>query len=535
MNTRFTRRGLSRGLLLALLAAGPAVAQDVTIPDVEAWSFTGFKSADGQLYYTMRQERNVYDLFHLELYGRDLKKLSTTDVRLGRNGKLLTARAVGDKTVFCFYNGKDGTLLQFNAAGQKTQDIHVPLADVFGSITALEPAGTGGDFYLAYPIDADKKGYSVARYGADFKPKWQKDFAPEKGKYQLRRFAADDAHVYAIDEYSKAGWEVACLDGATGAEKARPALPAAPSEVLPNIARVDKAGRLLLAGPYADKSPRPAVYTEKPDAPPRGGFFSMGLSPEGKQEFLTTTPYTEELGQQLNSRSSVAVFTVRNYPGIKLHEILEKPGGGYQLVGETYKNFGYNDADYERAGGMKSAPAPAANSNSSFGSMGGFGIGNTRSYILDFVVLDLDAQGKVQAIRRIPKPYKLYQNRSVGGGPEDWSQRTMYSYRFLAPGATPRLVYLNWHQNLQYVNSVALTDKRDDLFSRLYLDQPVVPADKDRGELTVREFEHEVAAPNQDLAYDDVLPHAPGKLLYSHYDKAAKTLRLQVLDVPGLK
>ncbi|KAA9332064.1 hypothetical protein F0P96_11275 [Hymenobacter busanensis] len=524
------------GVLAAALCALPAAAQETSIPNLEAWSFTGFKSVDGQFYYMLRQERNVYDLFHLELYSRDLKKLSTTDVRLGRNGKLLAARAVGDYAVFCFYNGKTGQLLKFDANGQKSQDVAVPAADVFGSITAIEPAG-GGDFYVAYPIDADKKGYSVARYGADFKPKWQKDYAPEKGKYQLKMFRADATHAYAIDDYSKTGWEVACLDGTTGAEKARPALPTAPNLLEPTLASIDKAGRLLLSGTYVDKSsPRPVVSVQTEETPPREGFFTSAYSPEGKEEFLTATPYTKELGQQLNSRSSIQIFTVRNYPGLKLHELVERPGGGYTLIGETFKTYGYNDTDYQLAGGTKTA-APAA-PNSSFGSMGGFGVANTRRYILDFVLMQLDAQGKITSIKRIPKPYKLYQNRSIGNGPEEFDKRLAYSYRFMyqsTPAQEPRLVFLNWHQNLQYVNTIGSTDTRDNLFTRLYLDQPVVPADKDRGELTVREFEDEVTAHNVDLFYDEVLPNVPGKFVYSHYDKARQTLFLRLLDVPGLK
>jgi hypothetical protein len=431
---------------------------------------------------------------------------------------------VGDNGVFYFFTGKEGLLVQLNAAGQKTKEVRVPASDVFGSVVSIKPAGNG-DFYLTYPIDADKKGYVVARYGPDLTAKWQKEFAPDKGKYRVRYFEATPAAVYAVVDNSKAGLEVSCLDGATGAEKSRLELQPAASGFEPTMTAVDPAGQLLVAGTYRDQQKTAFISTEKPGTPPPGGLFVLGLGPDGKQAFVSRMSYAADLAGKLNTRSTLQPFTVGEVPALKLHALVPRPGGGYAFIGETYKVFTFTNPQYDAAGGVR---APGT---------GGVGPGPERRNILDFVVLELSAQGQLQSLRRIPKPYKIYQNHNPGGGPKEFENETAFAYRFLQqpdPAKLPEVVFLNWHQNLLYVNSLKTgTDTRDNLFTRRYLDQPAVPGAADRGELTVRSFSNDINKPPVELFYDEILPHAPGKFVYSHYEPSKSSLRLQVLDLPG--
>lgn len=523
------------GLALAL-AARPAMAQEATISDLGSSYYQGFKSVEGQLFYMLRQERNVFDLFHLELYGRDLKKKGSVDLRLGRGWFQGDARQVGDYTVFYFFTGKEGLLLTVDATGQKFKEIRFPADDVLVSQAALMPAGTT-DFYLAYPHDAGKTGYVVARYGPDLTVKWQKEYSPEKGKYRLRFCQADAATVYVVADYTKGGWETVCLDGATGTEKLHQDLPAAPTPLLPSFASLSPAGHLLLAGTYTEPSPQKAPLVVVSSGPagaaatPRGGLFVLSMGADGKQDFLTRMSYATELAGKLNTHSTIQPFTVGEVPAVKLEGLLARPGGGYALLGETFKIFNFTDTQYEAAGGVRAGGMPN----------GAAGPGPQRRDILDFVVFQFTPQGQLESLRRIPKPYKIYSDHSLGGGPTDFANKTTFAYRFLYqrdPAQLPEIVFFNWHQDLLYVNSLKpATDPRDNLFTRRYLDQVAVVDGPDRGELTVRDYSYQNAgdinyAPAK-LVYDEILPHAPGKFLYTHFDPATSSLHLQVLDVPG--
>lgn len=527
----FTRRLLLRGLLLAGSLAGlrTAAAQDVTIADLEPHFYRGFKTVDGQLYYLLRPERNVYDLFHLEIYGRDLQKKASTDVRLGRSWSLQATRVVGDFTYFYFFTGKEGLLLKLDASGKQVQEMRFPGAgDNFGS-AAITPAA-GGDFYITYPIDPGKLGFVVARYGPDLAKRWQKEYVPEKGKYNLHYFQADAAHAYAVLDNTKASNEVICLDGATGNELSRKELLSigAPNQLVPDLASLDKAGHLLLTGYYGD-APKSMLSapTKAADAVPTGGYFMLSLAPDGTPNFLSRLSFANELAGKLNTHSTIQPYTVNDYPGLRLHTLLPRPGGGYSLVGETYKMFFFTDPQYTAAGGTRVG-----------GPNGAPGPGPARRDVLDFVVLDLTAQGKLEAVRRIPKPYKIYEDHSAGPVPRDFTEQLVYAYRFLYqpdPAKLPEVVFLNWHQNLLYVNTLKpATDVRDNIFTRRYLGQPAVPTGPDRGEMTTLAFSPTFTSPPaESFYYDEILPGAPGKFVYSHYDPASYTLHLQVLDVPG--
>jgi hypothetical protein len=291
------------------------------------------------------------------------------------------------------------------------------------------------------------------------------------------------------------------------------------------MASVDPSGRLILAGTYSEPQKTAVVSIEKAGTPPRGGLFTMGFGPDGKQAFLTRMSYAADLAGKLNTRSNIQQFTVGDVPALKLHTLVPRPGGGLAFIGETYKVFTFTDPLYEAAGGRR---APGT---------GGAGPGPQRRDILDFVVLELSAQGQFESLRRIPKPYKVYQNHNAGGGPRQFENETAFAYRFLHqpdPSKLPEVVFLNWHQNLLYVNSLkTATDTRDNLFTRRYLDQFAVPGQADRGELTVRDFSNDINTPPNELFYDEILPHAPGKFVYSHYEPSKSSLRLQVLDIPG--
>ncbi|HEX8326613.1 MAG TPA: hypothetical protein VF629_03655 [Hymenobacter sp.] len=523
-----------RGSLVALAAlpfgARPAAAQQATISDLGAGYYRGFRTVDGQLYFMLRPERNTFDLFHLEIYGRDLQKKGSTDLRLGRGWFQGDARMVGDQAVFYFFTGKEGLLLTVDATGQKFKEVRFPANDVLVSQAALVPAG-GSDFYLAYPFDPGKTGYVVARYGPDLTVKWKKEYAPEKGKYRVRFVQADAAHVYVVADHTKGTYEVVRLDGATGTETFHQDLPAEATPLTPTFAGLSAAGHLLLTGSYAEPAQKtPLVSVTSTTAPPSGGLFMLALGPDGKPDFLTRLSYARELAGKLNTHSTLQQFTVGEVPGVKVHALLPRPGGGYALLGETFKNFSFTDPQYEAAGGVR---APGLN--------GAAGPGPLRRDILDVVVLQFTPQGQLESLRRIPKPYKIYNDQSLGGGNAEFNSKGVYAYRFLYqrdPAQLPELVVFNWHQDLLYVNSIKpATDARDNLFTRRYLDQPAVAGGPDRGEFTARSYANDLGgsidyAPAA-LFFDEVLPHAPGKFLYTHFDPATSRLHLQVLDVPG--
>lgn len=520
-------------LAVGLAVAQPAAAQDVTISGLPASYYRGLRGVDGQFYYLLRPQEKTFDVFHLNVYGRDLQLKGSTELRLERGWDLGDARVVGDNLVFYFFAGKEGLLLTLNAAGQKVKEVRVPAAGLYGSTTAIVPAA-GGDFYLTYPTDTGKSGYAVARYGPDLTVRWQKDYAPEKGKYRVRYFQANAATVYAVADYSKAALEVVALDGATGAEKGHKDVQIVGSTLAVGLASLDPAGHLLLTGTYreqAQKTPFITASVGTPGAPPpTGGLFLMSVAPDGNQDFVNRITYADDLAGKLNTHSAMQSFTVGDWPAVKMHALVPRPGGGYTLLGETFKVFSFIDPQYDAAGGVRS-PGPN----------GAAGPGPLRTEILDFVVLDLSAQGKLENIRRIPKPFKTYTDASNGGnGTAEFNTKLVYAYRFLSPSPqgpaqVPDVVFLNWHQNQLYVNTLKpATDVRDNLFTRRYLDNAAVPAGPDRGERTERAVPSQINTPAPgELLYDEIYAHAPGKLLYSHYDPAKASLHLQVLDIPA--
>ena len=530
----FLRRLLLSGcfIVLALVGARPAAAQEATITGLNSGTYSGFKTVEGQLFFMMQPQDKTFDMFNLEVYGRDLQKKGSTELRLGRGWYQADARMVGDYAVFYFFAGKEGLLLTVDATGQKFKQIRFSANDVLLGEALLAPAGNE-DFYLTYPHDTGKTGYVVARFGPDLTVKWQKEYAPEKGKYRVRYFQADAANVYAVADYTKGTWEVICLDGATGTEKLHQDIPADSNPLTPSFASLSPAGHLLLAGTYAEpqqKTPMVVVSSNKPGAaaPPRGGLFMLSMGPDGKQDFLTRMSYATDLAGKLNTHSNIQPFTVGEVPAVKLQALVLRPGGGYALMGETYKVFGFTDPEYDAAGGVRS-PGPN----------GAPGPGPQRRSILDFVVFQFTPQGQLESLRRIPKPYKIYSSHSMGSS--EFTDKTVFAYRFLYqrdPAQLPEMVFFNWHQDLLYVNSLKPgADGRDNLFTRRYLDQPAVPGSPDRGEMTVREYTREMPGGIDympaALVFDEVMPHAPGKFLYSHYEPSKSTLHLQVMDVPG--
>ena len=302
MYTRIIPQVLVAGLLL-LLGARPARAQEAVIEKVDQWSFTGLRDVGGQFYYFLRGVRNKPGELVLELYDRDLKRLSATTVTLGYYTTLHGTGLVGGAAVFFFQSGDKARLLKFDGAGQKVGETSFGAESVFGSRVYVQAVGAAGDFYAAYPVQTNKKGFMVIRYGPDLAAKWQKEFSPEKGRYQLKGFEATDATVYALADYSKEGYRVIALDGATGAERGQQPLPAPELELTPDLTALDAAGNLLVAGAYVEKTGARA-----------DGFFTLKVSSTGQPGGLGKTPYSADVVELLRSHSTLTDVVTPDKP-----------------------------------------------------------------------------------------------------------------------------------------------------------------------------------------------------------------------------
>lgn len=384
----------------------PARAQEVTLTDVSARSFSGVRSINGQYYYTIcygeKTENKGMANFVLSLFDKDLKAINTTKLEVSKNSELAGSAFTGKYFLFIFadINRKTRSLFVLDASGNVKQqkveeDVRRALLipENYPDVHVISEE----EFLLVRPEKEKKFGYEVERLSADLQSKWQKEFYPEKGVWFLEDSKMANARLYLLRQEKPNGRYARFFTSSIQAINLENGDVAYTTPLVndnvygfPSFIQSAPNGQVVTGGVYFDKG----QYNEKTS----DGFFFSILDQEGKTKNTTSMTW-KQIQDQYRDDALFELFNGKTR--VLAEDVLVKKDGTFMLIGETFRksrsasSTGSAETNLLRTAGSLSG-------NSMFSGSGGNS--NDRGFtVLDFMFFQFDAQGKLTAVQKVSK------------------------------------------------------------------------------------------------------------------------------------
>jgi hypothetical protein len=499
-------------VLLIFFGVQFGFSQSKTYQDIPRHSFEGIKTFDGKLFYSTHYGtplketpyNYVIQTFNtkLERVSRDVvpvKYLSSiADVAPHQGGILVYVQSAKEGLVYC-YNAKGMLAWTQMVALEKSQFHQVKIVSM----------GNNG-FVIVRPDELKKDGFRVTLYGDKMVEKWTQNFIPEKGNITYSLVSASNDRVAVLARFSQSAFSVkfeervymlSTKDGSVIYEKvvASELTNSKPEEIL-----VDQGGALFMVGYQFDPAKSfGEVVTH---------LVYTGLDAKGDVLFDKKLSMNSDLKPQILSERATQLFGLNDAPLIHFSNI-RRTGSGYQVLGETYRY-------------IKTPVTTAPGTTPQISQPG-------KLYVMDYVVINIGENGRLDGVKRIAKPYKRVdtEGHTVGfeyKADDYFAAFGLFAYRFLEEEqGQPLLVSHNWSRNNPYIGFTSLEVSHENILNRIYLDRAV--SQGDAGQYSTYLFKKEgVQTPLQTYLYD-VLPYdQPGKVLF--YDFSNEELTLKVID-----
>ena len=381
-----------------------AWAQEITLEDVSNRGFDGVHVQVGQGAYTFyfgeKSESKGMAFFWLEIFDLELNSINKVKIEISKNSKLASSTFTGSNFLFAFNDAskKTSTYITFDKTGnviekRVTEKVKMALLSEENA-PQFFPAGDD-EFLVIQPIKEKKTGYSIQRFNTKFEQKYSFEYTPEKGAWKAVTSELKGDKLYVIQERRQSLTSksytnfILCYDIATGKEIYACDLYDGEDSGFPNFFNVDDEGVVTSGGMF--------FKGEKFDNKNSDGIFFLTLDHGGKRMAYSKTSW-KTVKDNIKGEFSSAVFGGKTK--MVLHNIVKKADGTYTIIGESFRKS--NDANMAGLGGLKMAG----------GMSGGAGTSGNPSEsvgftIMDFIMFNYDASGKMISIDKIEKPNRV--------------------------------------------------------------------------------------------------------------------------------
>jgi hypothetical protein len=389
--------------MLTLCATAFIQAQSVTLEKVSSRGFNGVKSVPGKAYYTFyfgeKTETKNMANFVLELYDLNLKKINTATIELTKNSELAGSCFSGENFLFVFTDITKKTLSMITldekgvVVQKKVQeDVNRGLLspDNYSNLLAAD----NGEFIIIRPIKEKKLGYVIERMDKNLATKWSKEFAPEKGSWEVLTSKINEDRLYLLRHDKKSvngsGFEntIYCYETKAGEEVYSYKLYDGEASGFPSVMNVDEKGNLVTGGMYFNGT--------KFDESNSDGLFFLVLDRTGKSTAYSKTTWKTVQDKIAGAYSSALIGGKTK---VLVEDVVRKNDGTYTIISETFRKS--NNANLAGSGMAKMALGGKSNTSST--GLDGKEVGFT---IMDFVFFNFDKTGTMTSLAKIDKSEK---------------------------------------------------------------------------------------------------------------------------------
>lgn len=502
-------------LFSIIFYAAVGFAQTAEYNDVSSFSFEGIKTEDGKVfyrtYYGPAQPDTPYN-YVIEIYNADLKRIGNERVSVKYFSSVLGVTAHNGGLLFSLESGKEILIYHFNAQGKKVWDKVMEIDK--GKFTSGEVVSLGNNGFALVRPDKDKKGgFRVHGFDNEMKEKWTQAYFPDKGNIDAKKVqkAGDKLAVLTHNSagtfsntYEQKVYVFSATDGKLLYEQ--------------EIITDEKQGKVQDFVLNSDGSTFFIGYRFDPVKPYdalASHLFYTAFDAAGNQQYFREYSLIEELANSILSDRSKRYFAPEDPPMLSFQDI-KHTGNGYRIVAEAFK--------------YQSFPAPTPSAGATIAQSG-----PSEIHILDYVIMNISADGKMTDIKRLAKPYKKIRVEGLSAGTSAataekfFKKYNLFSYRYMNEvDGEPQLVSLNWSQNSPYIGFTSLDARHENVLNRIHLNKTI--SGRETGDLTTYLFTKNESGIQHPPHQYNILPYnKPGKAMY--YDWAGGALAMKVIDL----
>lgn len=375
------------GLLFLALAS---TAQTVTIPGVKGRFYNGVHSIEDKGFYTIylgeKLKKGMRE-YVLEIYDLDLNSINKTKVVVNKADVLVGSEFNGKFFFFAFnnYSKKTNSYFIFDAQGKEVKKETIPVKRLASVGSAgIYPARDGSGFYITSIVKEKKWGYRIRKMDNNAQVKWDKTFTRPKGLASIATAESSNGRLTIITNerpslmaYRKAMRFMISIDDNTGDELYKIPLFDGTTTAIPSSLFVEADGTTVSCGMYYNG--------EKVKEKNSDGIFFLKLAPDGTEVARNYIDWDNGIQEALAATSRK--FSIGSKPKVLFHEIIPEPGGGYQVISETFRKT------------VKAGTVMAMMANNNEPPPMGF-------TVMDYIIFNYDNMGNPVDINKIEKPYK---------------------------------------------------------------------------------------------------------------------------------
>lgn len=382
-----------------VLSAFVMQAQEITLEDISNRSFDGVHVQEGQGAYTFyfgeKSESKGMAFFWLEIFDLELNRINKVKLEISKRSELASSTFTGSNFLFAFndVSKRTSTYITLDKSGnvidkRVTEKVKMALLSK-DNAPQFFPAGED-EFVVIQPIKEKKVGYTIERINTKFEEKYTFNYTPDKGAWKAVTAQMKGDKLYLIQERRKSLTSktytnfILCYDLATGKELYAYDLFDGEDSGFPNFFNVDNQGVLTSGGMF--------FKGEKFDPKNSDGIFFLTLDVSGERTAYSKTSW-KQVKEDIRGDFSSALIGGKTK--MILHNIVKKADGTYTIIGESFRKS--NDANMAGMGALKMAGGMG-------GSAGASQVESIGFTIMDFVLFNYDAAGKMVSIDRIEKP-----------------------------------------------------------------------------------------------------------------------------------
>lgn len=492
----------------------PIFSQTAEFTDLSRYEFTGVKTEDGKLFYTTysagQADGSNYNIA-IHIFDTSLNRITHELIPVKYFHGVSEVIEHNGGLIFYLASGREGIMLYYDQTGKKQWQETLDVGKMSNNEVKLSSLGSRG-FVLVQPSSEKRRdGFIATAFDNTNQPLWTYSDFPERGNIGFSSVQTAGDFVLITGGYNRGAFSSEfdqrfyLLSATDGSLKTQQFVAGTDDNGHAVDWMLNEDGSTFVVGYMYDKDQGYRMAAEK--------LFYASYSADGKENFKYNFDLKEDLETYLVTDRTRNMANLSGSPLVHFHKI-EKTEAGYRILGELYQ--------------YQLKPAPPAGSGGTAGARDG------TLYIMDYVVINIQENGRFQNIQRIGKPYKRIDaeghlvTQAVRSG-SYFNDFNLFGYRWMQEiEGEQSIISINWRNQKPYIGQSSMTAGYEDILKRNYLERDL-PL-KTSGQVSTFHFiKSGMQEPHETYQFN-ILPYK-GENRYLSYEMDMGVLRMEVMDL----